>query len=108
MIRCAGFCARSFLGFLDRQQLDSSIPLDDPQSEQAALDTAREGIVLLKNDGNLLPLQQGRVRTVAVVGPAAIGTPPTGFGSSTVFPISDVPELDGIESEAPAGTEVDF
>lgn len=95
-------------GFLDRQQLDSSIPLDDPQSEQAALDTAREGIVLLKNDGNLLPLQQGRVRTVAVVGPAAIGTPPTGFGSSTVLPISDVPELDGIESEAPAGTEVDF
>jgi beta-glucosidase len=92
-------------GFLDRQQLDNSIPLDDPQSEQAAL---REGIVLLKNDGNLLPLQQGRVRTVAVVGPAAIGAPPTGFGSSTVFPISSVPELDGIESEAPAGTEVDF
>ena len=95
-------------GFLDRQQLNSSIPLDDPQSEQAALDTAREGIVLLKNDGNLLPLQQGRVRTVAVVGPAAIGAPPTGFGSSFVLPISDVPELDGIESEAPAGTEVDF
>ena len=95
-------------GFLDRQQLDSSIPLDDPQSEQAALDTAREGIVLLKNDGNLLPLQQGRVRSVAVVGPAAIDAPPTGFGSSTVFPISYVPELDGIESEAPQGTEVDF
>src|SRR6516225_2485341 len=31
-------------GFLDRQQLDSSIPLDDPKSELAALDTAREGI----------------------------------------------------------------
>jgi beta-glucosidase len=95
-------------GFLDRQQLDSSIPLDDPRSEQAALDTAREGIVLLKNDGNLLPLQKGRIRTVAVVGRAAVGAPQTGFGSSTVFPISDVPELDGIESEAPAGTEVDF
>ena len=95
-------------GFLDRQQLDSSIPLDDPQSEQAALDTTREGIVLLKNDGNLLPLQQGRVRSVAVVGPAGSDAPPTGFGSSTVFPISYVPELDGIESEAPAGTEVDF
>jgi beta-glucosidase len=95
-------------GFLDRQQLDSSIPLDDPQSEQAALDTAREGIVLLKNDGNLLPLQPGRVQSVAVVGPAALGAPPTGYGSSTVNPISYVSELDGIESEAPAGTEVDF
>ena len=95
-------------GFLDRQQLDSSTPLDNLQSEQAALDTAREGIVLLKNDGNLLPLQQGRVRSVAVVGPAALGAPPTGFGSSTVTPIRCVAELDGIENEAPAGTEVDF
>jgi beta-glucosidase len=40
-------------GFLDRQQLDSSIPLDDPRSELAALNTAREGIVLLKNEANL-------------------------------------------------------
>src|ERR1700729_2070482 len=73
-------------GFLDRQQLDSSIPLDDPRREQAGLDTAREGVVLLKNDNHLLPLQRGRVRTVAVVGPAAIGAPPTGFGSSFVLP----------------------
>ncbi len=95
-------------GFLNRQQLDNSTPLDDLASEQAALDTAREGIVLLKNDANLLPLQQGRTRSVAVVGPAALGAPPTGFGSSTVIPISYVAELDGIESEAPAGTQVDF
>jgi beta-glucosidase len=95
-------------GFLDRQQLDSSIPLDDPRSELAALDTAREGIVLLKNDGNLLPLQGNQVHSIAVLGPAALGAPPTGFGSSFVTPISFVSELDGIQDEAPEGTSVDL
>src|ERR1700757_1003594 len=41
-------------GFLDRQQLDTSIPLDDPFSEQATLNVAREGLILLRNKG-LLP-----------------------------------------------------
>jgi beta-glucosidase len=35
-------------GFLDRPQLDSSIPLDDPSSELTALNTAREGGGALK------------------------------------------------------------
>ena len=95
-------------GFLDRQQLDSSIPLDDPQSELAALNTAREGIVLLKNEGNLLPLKNNQFRSIAVLGPAALGAPPTGFGSSFVTPISFVSELQGIQDEAPAGTQVDL
>ena len=93
-------------GFLDRQQLDSSIPLDDPKSELAALDTAREGIVLLKNEGNLLPLRKHQVRRIAVLGPAALGAPPTGMGSSFVTPISFVSELEGIQDEAPERTKV--
>jgi beta-glucosidase len=93
-------------GFLDRQQLDSSIPLDDPRSELAALNTAREGIVLLKNEGNLLPLGKNQVRRIAVLGPAALGAPPTGMGSSFVTPISFVSELEGIQDEAPEGTKV--
>ena len=42
-------------GFLDRQQLDPNIPLDDPFSKTTALNEAREGIILLKNAGKLLP-----------------------------------------------------
>jgi beta-glucosidase len=86
--------------------LDSSIPLDDPRSELAALDTAREGIVLLKNEGNLLSLKKHQVRSIAVIGPAALGAPSSGFGSSFVTPISFVSELEGIEDEAPPRTEV--
>jgi beta-glucosidase len=95
-------------GFLDRQQLDTSIPLDDPFSEQATLDVAREGLILLQNKGNLLPLNKNTVTKVAVIGNLAEYAPPTGFGSSYVTPIQYVSELDGIRSEVGANTQVDF
>jgi beta-glucosidase len=95
-------------GYLDRQQLDTSIPLDDPFSETASLNIAREGIILLKNTHNLLPLPKSQVRSVAVLGSAAQDAPPTGFGSSYVTPINFVSELDGIKSAASPGTTVDL
>jgi beta-glucosidase len=95
-------------GFLDHQQFDSSIPLDDPIAETAALNIAREGIILLKNKNNLLPLPKNQIRTVAVLGNAAQDSPPTGFGSSYVTPINFVSEVDGIKSAAASTTRVDF
>jgi beta-glucosidase len=95
-------------GYLDRQQLNPSIPLDDPFSETAALNVARQGIILLKNTHSLLPLSKSQVHSVAVLGPVAQGAPPTGFGSSYVTPINFVSELDGIKSAAAPGTRVDL
>src|SRR5579875_967975 len=45
-------------GWLDRPQVDDSISLDDAQNNALALETAQEGLVLLKNEGNLLPLNK--------------------------------------------------
>jgi beta-glucosidase len=94
--------------FLDRPQLDTSIPLDDPASKLESLNEAREGIVLLKNRGNILPLDRNKVRSIAVLGLAAQGTPPTGFGSSFVKAIDFVSELHGIQSKAGPTVRVDF
>jgi beta-glucosidase len=95
-------------GFLDRQQLLTSIPLDDPVSEQATLNVAREGLILLQNKASLLPLNKNTVTKIAVIGNLAEYAPPTGFGSSYVTPIEYVSELDGIKSEVGANTQVDF
>jgi beta-glucosidase len=70
-------------GYLDRQQLDPTIPQDNYYSEYVSLQIAREGVVLLKNRNNLLPLGSG-VRRVAVIGDYLKSAPPTGFGSSYV------------------------
>ena len=45
--------------------------IDSPAHRQVALHMAREAIVLLKNEGNLLPLDRGAIKTVAVIGPMA-------------------------------------
>ena len=41
-----------------------------PEHGRVALQAARETLVLLKNDGNLLPLKKDTIKNVAVVGPA--------------------------------------
>ena len=41
-----------------------------PENQQVALETAREGIVLLKNQNKLLPLKKN-LRSIAVIGPNA-------------------------------------
>src|SRR5260370_21542868 len=92
--------------YLDRQQLDPSIPLDDPFSELASLNVAREGLILLQNNG-LLPLNKNTVKKIAVIGNLAEYAAPTGFGSSYVTPIEYISELNGMRSDVGANTQVD-
>ena len=71
-------------GMLDKEQKDSNIAQDNPFSRQAALELAREGVVLLKNEGNLLPLK-GKT--------AVMGTMPAAFlqvGDGLYAPFSTV------------------
>jgi beta-glucosidase len=96
------------MGFLDRPQLDSSIPEADPESGKVALAVAEEGIVLLKNVGNLLPLDRERIRKVAVLGPDAHPGVPAGWGSSYVNPFYAVSVLDGLVNNKGAQTSVDY
>ena len=87
-------------GFLDRPQLDPSIPVNDPRSKAAAIEVAREGIVLLENKGNFLPLNKGANLKIAVIGANAQGEPPSGGGSAAVPPSVDfISEIKGIESQ---------
>ena len=95
-------------GFLDRPQLDPSIPLDDPTSALEALNEAREGVVLLKNERGILPLDRNKIRSVAVLGRLAPGIPATGFGSSFLEAIRSVSELSGIQGQAGPNVSVVF
>src|SRR5437773_11959293 len=66
------------------------------QGRQVALQSAREGMVLLKNDGNLLPLDKTRIKSIAVIGPDAYPAVPDGGGSARVQPFAAVSSLEGI------------
>jgi beta-glucosidase len=62
-----------------------------------ALQGATESIVLLKNDGALLPLDAPKIRSVAVIGPNAAMARTGGGGSSLVRPKYAIAPLDGIK-----------
>lgn len=85
-------------GWLDRNQADPSISPFDAKNNDIALDSAREGLVLLKNQGKLLPLDKSQVKSILVVGPDAYPGAPVGGGSAGVKPFRTVSALEGISA----------
>jgi len=83
-------------GFYDREQTDVRIPAYSQQGREIALEEARSGIVLLKNENSLLPLDRKKFKTIAVIGPDAYPAVPGGGGSSLTTPFHSVSYLEGI------------
>lgn len=69
-----------------------------PEHEQTALKVAEEGIVLLKNDAQLLPLQKAAIKTLAVIGENADRPNAMGGGSSQVKAKYEVTPLQGLKN----------
>jgi beta-glucosidase len=82
----------------DREQRDLSIPRFNQDGSEVALQAAREGIVLLKNEGNVLPLAKDKIKTIAVIGPDAYPAVPVGGGSAQVKPFEAISFLDGLSN----------
>jgi beta-glucosidase len=93
-------------GWLDREQTDSSIPLLNPEGKRVALDAARSGMVLLKNENNLLPLDKTRIKSIAVIGPDAYPGQPVGGGSAGVRPFAAISYLEGLSNYLANGAKV--
>ncbi len=92
-------------GFYDKPQLARTIPADNPATAAVALNLARGGIVLLKNEQHILPLA-GSVKSVALIGPNAKAYA-AGGGSSLVPPFHSVSLLQGLQALAP-GVRVSY
>jgi len=76
-----------------------------PESRQAALDIARKSIVLLKNEGKVLPISKD-VRKIAVIGQnAVLRTQSGGVGAGVKSPY-EVSPLQGIQRRAGDDVEI--
>jgi beta-glucosidase len=83
-------------GFFDRVQTDAAIPLYSEDGRHLVLEEARDGMVLLKNENHLLPLDRKKIKTIAVLGPNAYPAVIGGGGSSLTKPFNSVSFLEGI------------
>jgi beta-glucosidase len=84
------------LGLFDESSPDKPQANGLPQ-RSVALDVARAGIVLLKNENNTLPLQMSSMNSIAVIGPNATVARTGGGGSSMVNPASAESPLDALK-----------
>ena len=73
-------------------------PAPIPVLEHGAIarSIAEQGMVLLKNENGLLPLDNAKIRRLALIGPYALGGATGGGGSSHVIPTYTIDPVDGI------------
>jgi beta-glucosidase len=76
---------------------------NSPEHQQLALQAAHEAIILLKNQGNLLPLDKTKYKRIAVIGPNAAEVHLGGYSNN---PGRGVSLLEGIKHKVGPNTEV--
>jgi beta-glucosidase len=76
-----------------------------PDHRALARKAAHESIVLLKNDGGVLPLRTGGASTIAVIGPDALEARLGGYSGPGIRKVS---LLDGLRERAGAATDIRY
>jgi beta-glucosidase len=82
--------------------------IDTPEQRALARRASTESIVLLKNSGDLLPLDPSKVHSVVVMGPSAAVARIGGGGSSLVTPKYSITPLKGIQDRAGDRLQVSY
>ena len=97
------------LRLIFRTSMDPHKPfgsLGSPEHGQAGREIAEEGIVLLQNNGNVLPIDLNKTKKIAVIGENAIKMMTVGGGSSSLKVKYEISPLDGLKSRVGSKAEV--
>jgi beta-glucosidase len=95
-------------GAFERPGLEPERSVDKPEHRALARQAAAEAVVLLKNDGGLLPLDPEQIKSIAVIGENARWAQALGGGSTRVTPHYVVSPLEGIVNRVGDAVEVGY
>jgi len=95
------------IGLFDDYKYDST-KVNIDEHKQAALNIAKEGIVLLKNENSILPLDLSKIKSIAVVGPNSKAAVAGGGGSSMVVPYTSVSPLEALQNKIGDKVKINF
>lgn len=101
--------ARRVLRLMYRTVMDNNRPygsLCSPEHSEAARHIGEEGIVLLANRGNVLPMKLDGRKKVAVIGENAIKMMTVGGGSSSLKAKYEISPLDGLRKRLAGKADV--
>ena len=85
----------------------NTVQTSQPESQNIAREVAEKSIVLLKNEGNLLPISKD-VKSIAVIGQNAVLKTQSGGMGAGVKALYEVTPLEGICKRAGEGVEVSY
>ena len=88
------------VGLLDGSKTPNHALVNSPAHQRLTFEAAANGIVLLKNEGGILPLNPAKVKSIAVIGPRASSWQMGAFGSPYLDPVYSVQPLAGITKRA--------
>jgi beta-glucosidase len=81
-------------------------PIDVWKNGAEERSISEQTIVLLKNDDAVLPLDGPKLKTIALIGPAALRAKSGGGGNSHVLPFYAIEPANGFEAHMPLSTHV--
>jgi beta-glucosidase len=102
---------RNILRLAFRTTMDRNRPFGSfatPEHGSAARQIAEEGIVLLKNVNNVLPINLDAAKKIAVIGENAIKMMTIGGGSSSLKAKYEISPLEGIKNKVGTAVNVEY
>jgi beta-glucosidase len=96
------------VGLLDGPRVPNHSIVNSPAHQRLTFEAASQGIVLLKNQGGLLPLSAARLHSIAVIGPAALNMQYGAAGSPGVQPFYSISPLDGIKNRVGPDVTINY
>jgi beta-glucosidase len=97
---------KTLAGMLDYIPPGDPADLNSKQHQELSLEAARKSIVLLKNQGNILPLSRAAGTLIGLIGPSAAVAQLDGTGSAYVTPFYSVSPKQGLEQKLGPGRVV--
>jgi len=94
--------ARRILRLIFRTTMSANRPFGrfvSPEHSEAARKIAQEGIVLLKNENNMLPIPVGKYKKIAVIGENAARSLVVGGGSTSLKVAYEISPLQGLKDK---------
>ncbi len=96
------------LGLFDHTRTPDSTLVNTPEHRQVAYQAAVEGIVLLKNEDHVLPLNVHNLKSIAVIGPNAAEARTGGGGSALVNPVYSVSPLEALQNKLDGKMRINY
>lgn len=96
------------VGLLDGPMTQDHLQVNSQGHDELAYEVATKGIVLLKNDHRILPLDQEKIKSIALIGEPAKKLQVGALGSPRVVPLKTTELIDALNDRAGGKIRVRF